>query len=154
MPVPVMHIRKMSMTVAEWFMVVQVVVRRVAVPGFGVGMLMVCIMAVPVAMAQGGVLVRVGMALAQVQPEAECHQQCGRPEQGCGGFMKHPDRQRRPHKRRCAEVSAGAGRAQTPQRQHKQRQADAVAQKPDQQHRQQHNRWVFRSIVTGHSGLS
>ena len=74
MRVPVMDIRIMRMSVRQWLVPVPVHMRLLSVPPGIVRMLMMFVMHMQVLMLDGLMRVLVFMMLAQMQPDAECHQ--------------------------------------------------------------------------------
>ena len=72
MVVPVMSVRKVRVAVSERCVCVNMVMRLLLILRVDM-VLMVRIMAVPMTMLQGLVLVRVGMPFRQVQPDAGGH---------------------------------------------------------------------------------
>ncbi len=82
------------------------------------------------------VVVRMRMAFADVQPDAQRHQPTRQHQSRREGFAEQEHGQRGAEKRRHGEIRACARRTQMPQRQHEQHQADAVAGKAERACRQ------------------
>ncbi|MNV93663.1 hypothetical protein D3C71_1883770 [compost metagenome] len=81
MPMAVMNVRVMRMLVRQHLMPVGMRVRLRCVPSKGMRVLMVLVMRMPVAVLQRLMAVFVLMPLADMQPDANCHQRGGRPEE-------------------------------------------------------------------------
>ena len=77
---PVMTVRKVSVAVGHWRVLVDMVMWLLLIQRIGMVVLMVRVMRVPVTVQQGLVLVRVLMPLGQVQPDAQSHEQPGAPK--------------------------------------------------------------------------
>lgn len=89
MRMSVVNIRKVSMLMFEWRMLVAMRVRLYTIPVEIMGMSVVLIMSVLVSMCQCGVLMIMGVMLRQVQPDAYSHQRGSYPKGHSWCFPKH-----------------------------------------------------------------
>lgn len=95
MSVAMMNIREMSMGVRHRHVLMPMGVRLLAVPLEIVCMLMMFVVAMPVIVVHQHVCMRVLVALANMQPDAEHHQRGGHPKQR-PGYIR-PQEQRKRH---------------------------------------------------------
>src|SRR3546814_12823954 len=117
-----MHQRRMPVPMAM----------RLAVRDTGrVFMLVVVVMNVAMGMLQRLVCVLVGVRFGKMQPEPDRHQYTGKKESYRNRLPEQRDCQQRAHERRHREICARARRAEMPQGEHEQHQADAIAEKAD-----------------------
>lgn len=136
-------VRVMRMAVGHRRMGVLVRMRLAAIPVEIVRVLVVFIVHVAVRVGDPLVGMQVLVTFGHVQPHARAHQDGGNPEHPRGVFAERQDRDRRADERRGGEIRARARRTQTPQAEHEQCQADAIADQsdrhchPDDRHRRQ-----------------
>src|SRR5512133_2660380 len=120
---PVMHIRVMRVAMRLRLMRVHMVVWLTAIPSIRMFMLVMRIMPVAVAMCERLVHMRVFMAFVYVQPDTQCHQQRGQPEQGARQGGPKCQGNNKPEERGNRKVGTGTRRTQCSQRKDKQDQA-------------------------------
>src|SRR5882757_3334227 len=135
MSVPMMDIRKMRMPMPDRLVPMKMTVRAPTLPRNAVPVLMMRIVLMDVGMLDGFVLMIVFVSFGEMKPHTGSHQRQRTPEQRCGRFAEENYRNGGTDEGRSGEVRAGARGPQSAQRQHKQDQAQAVAEK-SQQHRQ------------------
>jgi hypothetical protein len=109
---PVVDVRVMRVLVCQHAMQVRMDVRFFPAPGEGMRMLVVGVMAVPMAVFQRFVGVRMHMLFSQVQPDSQGHQGRSPPEQQARHLRPQQPRDDYAKKRCHRKVSARAGRAQ------------------------------------------
>ena len=92
MTVPMMDIGKVRMRVHDRVVFMRMAVRLLAGPREVVPMLVMLVMTVTMLVLERFMLVRVFVALAQVQPDADRHQAAGNPERQAGSFGEQQQR--------------------------------------------------------------
>ena len=100
--------------------------------GFGVLVLVMFVVCVPVVVHDGFVGVFVAVVFGQVQPHTECHEETCDDELPGEGFAEQ-DRQERTEERGDGEVCTGAGGADVAHADDEQGEADPVREEPDDQ---------------------
>ena len=108
MPVPMMDVREVSVAVVQRRMGMGMAMRFLPVPRQIVDMLVMLFVRVRMAVHHRIVSVGVPMALAQVQPDAQAHQQRRHPERRRRRLTEQQDAQGGADERRGREIGAGA----------------------------------------------
>ena len=132
MAMPVVRVGHVAVAVLERRVLVPVRMRfagRIAGP---MRMLVMVVVAVGVLVRERGMDVAVRVLLGDMQPHAHRHQAGGGQELDGDRLAERGDSDGRTEERRGREVGAGARRAEMAQRQHEQREAEAIAQHADQ----------------------
>ena len=93
---------------------------------------MMLVMHMPVLVFERLVHMLVLVPFGEMQIKADRHQHAGSQQRGGQRLAEHDHRNPRADERRRREIRAGPRRAEMPQRQHEQHQADSIADKPNQ----------------------
>ena len=132
MDVAVMAVRHVRVGVAQRPVDVAVAVRLPRRIGRGVGVAMVLVMSMAMLVLDRFMLMFVLVPLRQMQPHARTHEQAGRQQGRRQRLGQERDRRRGANEGSSREVSGGARGAQVPERDHEQREAEAIAEKSHQ----------------------
>jgi len=128
---PVMQVRKMRVAVAQRRVAMPVAVHSFARLAFGMVVLVMVVMAVAVFMLECFVDVFVRVPLAEMQPYPPPHQGGGNQKRQRHRVAEQGYGQHGAQERRRRKIGAGARRAEVPQRQHEQDEADTIAKQPE-----------------------
>src|SRR5262245_22835231 len=101
--------------------------------------LMMCVVGVQVIVVHWPVIMTVIVPFRQVKPDSRSHQNRREEKSNTQRIAQEQDRYRSADKRGGREIGTGAGCPNVPQCQHKERQADSIAEESDQADLQQHS---------------
>ena len=141
MAMTMMNVGKVRVRVRHRLVNVRMRMRLARVNAFGVIMLMMFVMDVPMRVFQQSVMMRVRVALGQVEPHAARHESGSGPERALQRFAQKRQRHQRADKRSQREIRACPRRSDKPQSQHETREAQAIAKEADDKRAQEYSRW-------------